>query len=854
LYAADGIPTVVNFSLGEAHAAESGCASSGMHQAICNLTDAGVTVVAAAGNSAADSTNSFYPAAYPETIAVSAFAALDTTPGSDGCQFFIDTFSYECDDELASFTNWGSVIDVTAPGVRVQSTTFDGGWGLNSGTSMAAPFASGVAALVLAADPTLTPNAVRSIMQTTGECPDGTTAGAATCTGHGEWLVGNLLGTTPDPDGIPEPLIDAAAAVAAATSTEPDTTPPTVTLTSPADGATYEAGVDVVTADYSCTDPESGIASCVGDLPDGATLDTSTPGTGFTFTVTGTDNATNVTTVTHTYDVVDTTAPVITLLGNDPLTHEAGDPFTDPGAEVTDNVDATITISGTSNVDPDTPGDYTITYDNTDAAGNAATQMIRNVTVVDTIAPTVTITNPPDGASYAIDEVVLAAYSCSDAGSGIVSCIGDVATGAGIDTSTPGVGFTFTVTGKDASGNITIVTHAYTVNAAADSTPPTVTLVSPSNGAVYEAGVDVVTADYTCSDAESGIASCVGDVANGATIDTSTPGVGFTFTVTGTDNATNVTTVTHTYDVEDTTVPVITLLGDNPMIHLVGEDFADPGAEVADNVDPTTTISGTSNVDPNTTGDYTITYDYTDAAGNLAATVIRDVTVVNIINDFATSETTVYGTVDGDFTATHEADGSTEVITEVQSGGKPSNRTSRLEHTWTIPFSGGDGIVHLFAGATGESFDVEYSFNGATWYPMLTVIGTPAEQTFPLPVGQPSGDLFIRVVDADRTAGETSLSTVSIDHLFVESQQNGSEPELVLEATTAKVAAVTVVNLSWTEVGTLPYTVWRDGVSIASGVSAWTYEDPLGKKPTGSYTYWVCYSSDVCSNAVTIEF
>jgi subtilisin len=205
LVAADGVPTVVNFSLGEAHAAESGCASSGMHQAICNLTDDGVTVVAAAGNSAADSTDSFYPAAYPETIAVSAFAALDTTAGSDGCQFFIDTFSYECDDELASFTNYGSVVDVTAPGVRVQSTTFDGGWGLNSGTSMAAPFATGVAALILAADRTLTPNGVRSIMQTSGKCPDGTTAGAATCVGHGQWVIPSLFSPNglPDPDGIP---------------------------------------------------------------------------------------------------------------------------------------------------------------------------------------------------------------------------------------------------------------------------------------------------------------------------------------------------------------------------------------------------------------------------------------------------------------------------------------------------------------------------------------------------------------------------------------------------------------------------------------------------------------------------
>ena len=217
--AADGIPTVVNLSLGELHAEGAGCASSALHQAICNLTDANVTVVAASGNDGVDAT-SFYPAAYPETIAVSAFADFDKVPGGlaiPACPSDVDSF-FNCDDTIASFSNYGTAIDVAAPGVRILSTTFNGGEGVNSGTSMAAPYVSGVAALVLARNPTLNPGQVRSMLQTTGECPDGSTSAAVTCAGHGQWEKSNgLFGTVPDPDGIPEPLVNAFEAVAATT-------------------------------------------------------------------------------------------------------------------------------------------------------------------------------------------------------------------------------------------------------------------------------------------------------------------------------------------------------------------------------------------------------------------------------------------------------------------------------------------------------------------------------------------------------------------------------------------------------------------------------------------------------------
>jgi len=77
-----------------------------------------------------------------------------------------------------------------------------------------------------------------------------------------------------------------------------DLSPPTITITTPAVGATYVLGA-VVTPLFSCADSGSGIASCVGSA---VTLDTTTPGTR-TFTVTAVDVAGNPTTLIRTYNV-----------------------------------------------------------------------------------------------------------------------------------------------------------------------------------------------------------------------------------------------------------------------------------------------------------------------------------------------------------------------------------------------------------------------------------------------------------------------------------------------------------------------------------------------------------------------
>ena len=85
------------------------------------------------------------------------------------------------------------------------------------------------------------------------------------------------------------------------TDTPTDTIDPQIAITTPPQGATYTKA-QAVAASFSCTDVDSGVASCQGTVADGANIDTSTTGTK-TFTVNATDNAGNTNSVSHTYTV-----------------------------------------------------------------------------------------------------------------------------------------------------------------------------------------------------------------------------------------------------------------------------------------------------------------------------------------------------------------------------------------------------------------------------------------------------------------------------------------------------------------------------------------------------------------------
>ncbi len=83
---------------------------------------------------------------------------------------------------------------------------------------------------------------------------------------------------------------------------------PTITIVTPAQGATYKVS-EVVPASYSCTDASGPVTDCTGTVAHGSNIDTATVGS-HTFTVTSHDSANNLATETRTYSVEPVTGPV----------------------------------------------------------------------------------------------------------------------------------------------------------------------------------------------------------------------------------------------------------------------------------------------------------------------------------------------------------------------------------------------------------------------------------------------------------------------------------------------------------------------------------------------------------------
>jgi thermitase len=119
--------------------------SEALFEAISRANDAGIAFIAAAGNSRADNdSRASYPANYelPNVISV---GAMDGRGGR------------------SSFSNYGqNSVHVFAPGSDILSTVTRGRYQNMSGTSMAAPFVSGIVGLLLAEEPNLTPEEIRT--------------------------------------------------------------------------------------------------------------------------------------------------------------------------------------------------------------------------------------------------------------------------------------------------------------------------------------------------------------------------------------------------------------------------------------------------------------------------------------------------------------------------------------------------------------------------------------------------------------------------------------------------------------------------------------------------------------------
>ncbi len=150
-YAVDNGAKVINMSLGGTSS------STTLHNAVIYALSNKVTVVASMGN--LNSNTAHYPASIPGIIAVGATNSDDTR----AAPFFWDQASGSC---------YGNYISVVAPGNYIYGLNYESNtnygtyWG---GTSQAAPMVSGLAALLLAQDPTRSPAQIKQLIETTAE-------------------------------------------------------------------------------------------------------------------------------------------------------------------------------------------------------------------------------------------------------------------------------------------------------------------------------------------------------------------------------------------------------------------------------------------------------------------------------------------------------------------------------------------------------------------------------------------------------------------------------------------------------------------------------------------------------------
>jgi subtilisin family serine protease len=138
IWAADHGAKVINMSLGNY------ADSQFLHDAIRYAFDRDIVLIAASGNDNTERPG--YPAAYPEVFAVAA-----TDP----------------DQKKATFSNYGDYIDVAAPGVNIASTYPDNHYAALSGTSMASPHVTALAALIRSVNPQLANTEVMELMRQT---------------------------------------------------------------------------------------------------------------------------------------------------------------------------------------------------------------------------------------------------------------------------------------------------------------------------------------------------------------------------------------------------------------------------------------------------------------------------------------------------------------------------------------------------------------------------------------------------------------------------------------------------------------------------------------------------------------
>ena len=307
---------------------------------------------------------------------------------------------------------------------------------------------------------------------------------------------------------------------------------------------------------------------------------------------------------------VDTTPPVITLVGSSSVTLAPFATYNDAGATATDNIDGVITskIVTANPVNTSILGTYLVTYNVSDAAGNAAVQKVRTVKVADTTKPVVKINGSSSVTLQINNPYTELGATATDNYDGDITA--RIVTAGTVNTTVFGT-YYITYTATDSSNNTTVAKRTVKV---ADTIKPVIKLIG-SSSMTLQLNSTYTEPGATATDNYDG--DLTAQIVIDGTVNTAVAST-YTITYTVKDSYGNITVAKRTVKVADTVKPVITILGGTSVTVPIYGTYTELGATATDNLDGdiTARIITTGTVDTNVLGTYYITYTVKDSSNN----------------------------------------------------------------------------------------------------------------------------------------------------------------------------------------------------------------------------------------------
>jgi CSLREA domain-containing protein len=571
-----------------------------------------------------------------------------------------------------------------------------------------------------------------------------------------------------------------------------DLTPPVVTLTGPLarteeTSATFEFSVSEE-AVLVCSLDGKAVPACVSPL----TRDTLRLGV-HVFEVSATDPSGNTGEAVHEWEVIDETAPLVTLAGPDAETEDTSASFTfsaDEPATLACSLDGIPLAACESPLTQEglALGEHSFEVSATDASGNIG-RATHDWTVVDRTAPTVTLTGP-DGET----EETTATFTFSASEPSTLACVldGDELAECASPLSLSGVAIgahVLDVFASDASGNTGSASQAWIV---VDRTPPTLSLTGPEDVTELTDATLTFSANepvaFACTLDEVVVAEC----ASPLTVSALALG-DHRFELTAMDNSGNVASVVHRWTVIDRTAPVVTMDGPAAETEETSATFtfsADEAATLACALDsvPLATCESPLTLEGLALGAHRFEVAATDPSGN-AGTAVHTWSVVDRTAPAVTltgpEAETESGSAEFAFSASEEATLACSLDgVEIADCASPISRSGlalgahRFEVTATDASGNAGSATHLWAvvdrtapvvtldGPAGETEETSATFTFSASEPGTLACALDEVAVLPCESPLTRSGLLLGAHRFDVTATDASGNAASATHLW----------------------------------------------------------------------------------------